>query len=258
MIINRDSGDGAVVMVNGGGDAVTSNLKREILIAIADEYGWKNYPPPLMKVVAVTPEKAGRLAGRFQVSPDDVAEVRETDGRWTVEDPAPGVREVFPISGEELVARTILPARFRLVPGKDAAGDTLVITSGDVEVKAPRVSAEQRIPFEYLAAGDVEEGVRLYRALKERDPASPDLREERLNRLGYALLGGNKPAAAVALLKLNTEWHPGSWNAHDSLAEAYLTAGDRQHAIESYEKAIQLNPRSVNSADALKRLKEGP
>ena len=32
MIINRDSGDGAIVMVNGGGDALNSNLRREILI----------------------------------------------------------------------------------------------------------------------------------------------------------------------------------------------------------------------------------
>ena len=49
---------------------------------------------------------------------------------------------------------------------------------------------------------------------------------------------------------------PESWNAWDSLGEAYVTRGDEDLAIETYEKSLELNPQNANGREVLERLTE--
>jgi CubicO group peptidase (beta-lactamase class C family) len=95
--------------------------------------------------------------------------------------------------------------------------------------------------------------VQLYRDRKRADPGSA-LSEEQVNRAGYWLLGKKKVKVAVALFEMNMADFPGSWNAHDSLGEAYAEDGQRQRAIASYEKSIALNPDNANGREALRKL----
>ena len=90
-------------------------------------------------------------------------------------------------------------------------------------------------------------------ALKNRgDTAS----EESLNDLGYLLTRMKKADDALIIFKENTILFPHSWNAWDSLAEACMNKGDKQHAIEYYEKSLQLNPQNAHAAEKLKKLRE--
>jgi tetratricopeptide (TPR) repeat protein len=77
--------------------------------------------------------------------------------------------------------------------------------------------------------------------------------EREMSYAGYYLLQGDKVKEATALLKLDTELFPNSFNAFDSYAEALLIAKDKTLAIENFKKSVQLNPGSQNG---LKRLKE--
>ena len=54
---------------------------------------------------------------------------------------------------------------------------------------------------------------------------------------------------------MNVEDHPESWNVYDSLAEAFKEAGDRQRAIELYEKSLRLNPDNANAVRMLEELR---
>jgi predicted alpha/beta superfamily hydrolase len=74
------------------------------------------------------------------------------------------------------------------------------------------------------------------------------LPEQRLNAMGYALLNRNDPDKAVKIFKYNIELYPKSYNAHDSLAEAYLTMGDKENAIKYYKLAVKLNPGDTDFA----------
>jgi tetratricopeptide (TPR) repeat protein len=86
--------------------------------------------------------------------------------------------------------------------------------------------------------------------------ASQDLfDEEVLNWLGYHLLyWWDRPQEALDVFKLNTELFPNSANASNSLGEAYLTLGDKENAILSYRKSLQLNPQNKNAEAKLKQL----
>lgn len=50
---------------------------------------------------------------------------------------------------------------------------------------------------------------------------------------------------------MNTEDHPNSWNAYDSLAEAYMDHGDINLAIKYYRKSLDLNAGNTNAVEAL-------
>lgn len=64
--------------------------------------------------------------------------------------------------------------------------------------------------------------------------------ESELNVYGYQLVGQGEIDKAIAVFEKNVEDHPDSWNAYDSLAEAYMNKGDVAKAIEYYEKALSM------------------
>jgi hypothetical protein len=79
--------------------------------------------------------------------------------------------------------------------------------------------------------------------------------ESDLNRLGYILMEQKQLEAAVQIFQLNVESYPDSANVYDSLGEAYADHGDRELAIKSYEKAVQLNPNNQGAKEALDGLR---
>jgi hypothetical protein len=75
-----------------------------------------------------------------------------------------------------------------------------------------------------------------------------------LNRRGYQLLRKGDVEGAIRVFQRNVEAYPESANVHDSLGEAYVAAGDTPKAIESYRRALALDPRSKSARYALERL----
>jgi CubicO group peptidase (beta-lactamase class C family) len=78
------------------------------------------------------------------------------------------------------------------------------------------------------------------RETRNENPDAPKISEGWLNRYGYDLLGDGEYDRSIAILSLNTEFYPESANCYDSLAEAYLTKGDKERAIELYRKALEI------------------
>src|SRR5262249_14492534 len=79
-------------------------------------------------------------------------------------------------------------------------------------------------------------------AAAAKDKAMATATEADLNQLGYQYLQGGKLDDAIALFKKNVDKYPQSWNAYDSLAEAYASKGDKAQAIQLYGKALSMAP----------------
>lgn len=62
--------------------------------------------------------------------------------------------------------------------------------------------------------------------------------------------------AAISIFKLSTEEFPESANVWDSLAEAYMKAGQTQLAITNYGKSLELNPTNTHAVNMLNKLEE--
>jgi CubicO group peptidase (beta-lactamase class C family) len=91
---------------------------------------------------------------------------------------------------------------------------------------------------------------------RDRKRAKPDaaLAEREVNAVGYGLLARKRIKEAITVFEMNVADFPSSWNAHDSLGEAYAEGGQKQRAIASYEKSIALNPESANGVEMLRKL----
>jgi len=79
-------------------------------------------------------------------------------------------------------------------------------------------------------------------------------REGDLNNLGYSLLQTGKIDDAIEVFRLNTEAFPNSGNTYDSLGEAYLEKGNKEMAIQSYKKSVELNSENKNGIEVLNKL----
>lgn len=79
--------------------------------------------------------------------------------------------------------------------------------------------------------------------------------ERELNTLGYRLLGRNRVSQALFIFELTAKRFPDSWNAHDSLGEAYMKAGRVKDAVRSFERSLRLNPANENARKKLEALR---
>jgi len=66
--------------------------------------------------------------------------------------------------------------------------------------------------------------------------------EYTVNLLGYEHLQSGDAKGAIEIFRLNVSAHPESPNTYDSLADAYLVAGQREQALANAKKALELLP----------------
>ncbi len=118
---------------------------------------------------------------------------------------------------------------------------------------AQRMFASRSIEQAYRNAG-IEAGNARFTELRDRF-GKPAFTEWDVNTLGYRLLGSGKTAEAIEVFKRYVELHPESFNAYDSLGEAYMVHGDTDLATRNYEKSLELNPNNTNAVEKLEELK---
>lgn len=83
--------------------------------------------------------------------------------------------------------------------------------------------------------------------------------ERLINRIGYRILysrNQDERMNALDYFRLNTSNYPASYNAFDSLAEAYAKLDNAQEAIVNYKKSLLLNPENDHAKAQIKILSE--
>ena len=109
--------------------------------------------------------------------------------------------------------------------------------------------------FQTLNTKSVAEAVELFTQKREQDSKWIPFSETRMNILGYQYLQAGKTKDAIELFKLNVVAYPESANTYDSLGEAYMVNGDKELAIQNYNKSLELDPDNQNAVEKLKQLK---
>ena len=77
---------------------------------------------------------------------------------------------------------------------------------------------------------------------RQHDPKATLFPEQIVNIMGYEHLQAGDVASAVEIFKLNTVAFPNSPNTYDSLADAYIAAGQKNLALQSSNRALELLP----------------
>lgn len=80
--------------------------------------------------------------------------------------------------------------------------------------------------------------------------------EGELNSTGYRILASQDYNEAIQVFHFVTMLFPESANAWDSLAEGYLEAGNKEKAVEYYNKALAMDPDGPTGKNARQKLRE--
>lgn len=108
--------------------------------------------------------------------------------------------------------------------------------------------------FKTIQEKNIDAAIQQYRELKATQPAAWDFDENEFIGLGYQLLHMKKFNDAIEIFKLSVEAYPQSYNAYDSLGEAYMDNGDKDLAIKNYRRSLELNPGNANGVEKVKKL----
>jgi len=249
LLVNRDKGYGAVVMVNSD----NAQIINEIFRGIAREYQWDDYLPPLADVAPVDPNKLDDYVGRFLVNPDRALTITKESGKLYGEPTASPRVELYAVSENEFI-RSDVNVRYTFERNAGGKVDSIKLRFNEGGSDAPRISQGVMVPYELLMAGKLVEAAEGYKKIKNEKPNNVVVSETRLNDLGYSLLQQRKVAEAITVFKVNVDLYPQSANVYDSLAEAYMTNGEKQLAIANYKKSVELNPQNTNAVGMLKKL----
>lgn len=102
----------------------------------------------------------------------------------------------------------------------------------------------------------IEERIALYYQLKRDHLNKYNFEDEyELTRYGYLLLSEEKTKEAIKIFNLLISEFPNSFNAYDSLGEAYLNDGNEELSLLNYEKSVEMNPKNTGGIDQINRIK---
>lgn len=113
-----------------------------------------------------------------------------------------------------------------------------------------------RVFYKTVSSEGLEAAVKKFYELKKTAPDQYSFQEGEVNSLGYRLMAQGKLKEAIRVFQLNVEAYPESSNVYDSLGEGYMKNGDRELAIENYEKSLKLDAGNRNAVEMLKKLKQ--
>jgi tetratricopeptide (TPR) repeat protein len=85
-----------------------------------------------------------------------------------------------------------------------------------------------------------------------------DFREDSLLAAAQRLTQANRPDEALALLNLNLEFFPMGARSHQAMSQAYQRKNDRENAIKSLQRAIELDPGNAQYKNQLTQLQMPP
>ncbi len=109
-------------------------------------------------------------------------------------------------------------------------------TSIQIEENYTNVAAKAQLLALMGKANDAAEEKKKIMALLETAT------ENQVNLFGYELMNENDMPTALEVFKMNLKKHQDSWNAYDSMGEAYGKAGDNKQSLSNYKIALSKAP----------------
>jgi polyisoprenoid-binding protein YceI len=108
--------------------------------------------------------------------------------------------------------------------------------------------------YETTQKQGLDAAVKQYKEAKLNQPESFQFGPGQLNLVGYRLLQHGKAKEALGFFKLNVEEYPDKSFAYDSLGDAYLANGDKEHAANSFKKSLEIDGANTSAIESLRSL----
>lgn len=250
LMAHKSKGYGVVVLTNSN----HPEFIRELIRSVALTYAWDDFVP-VFKKMEMDPTTLDEISGRYRLKNTKVTKIYHTNSQLFIKEVGQEPVELFKVSDSVYISREKnQPIRFT-TNVESGQMNMLLMHPIEKTVESTMVLMKEgeKIPFEFLEAGNFEQALSAYQEIMKTNADDSAVSENNLNRLGYRVMGSENLKLAQDIFKINTLLYPESSNVYDSYAEACLKIGDLDLAIENYKKSFSLNPKNTN---ALKRIKE--
>ena len=121
-----------------------------------------------------------------------------------------------------------------------------------IEVLARRPSVAD-VLLKTIEEQNVEAAIKQYYNLRSTQPTTYDFGEGVLDDLGESLEEMKRFKEAMRIFELNAEANPSAFT-YDSLGGACMAAGDKECAVKSFKKSLELSPDDTSATETLKKL----
>jgi polyisoprenoid-binding protein YceI len=111
--------------------------------------------------------------------------------------------------------------------------------------------------FETTQKEGLDAALKQYKEAKQNQPEAFQFGPGQLNLVGYRLLQHGKAKEALEFFKLNVQEYPDKSFAYDSLGDAYLANGDKEHAANSFKKSLEIDGANTSAIESLRSLGAG-
>ena len=117
-------------------------------------------------------------------------------------------------------------------------------------INKPALS-DEKIITEFLKM-NFEKAKKNYYKVRDENPELDY--EATLNNLAYVFITKKNIDYAIKIFELNSQEHPNSYNAFDSLAEGYFLNEQFELSKINYQKSLALNPENTNAKDIIDQI----
>ncbi|MGC5743751.1 serine hydrolase [Chryseobacterium sp. NFX27] len=248
-IANKTSGDGIVILTNTNKPEFVEELAR----SVAEVYHWPEFNSPVNKISPLNNEDFNSV-GRYGNDTYGFFKIYREKGKLMTINNTEAPMELVK-TGKDTYAVREWDFKLKLVKNTQTGKSELlqILRNGKIRQGA-KLSDNEKMPLEMILEGNFDEGLEAYRKARIKEENHHLLSENYLNDVGYSLLNKKDFTKAIDVFRLNTALYSGSSNAYDSLGEAYMKAGQKDKAKETYQKLLKINPANENAKNVLKTL----
>lgn len=244
MLFHKEKGFGVVFMSNSDNGY---KMKLPIFRSAAAVYGFHNILHPDYEIAQLSVEVIRTFEGTFKIQADKTLKIFQHNGKLHY-------KTIFdePIQLEYVGNNTMIDrnrnTKFEIIIGSS----NLLMNENIIE----RLTDEEKLASDYIEEDNIEQAVKCYGELMEKDVHIKLTLENALNNDGYNCIYGKNYRIAIGFLKINTILFPESYNAWDSLGEAYFINKQYDLCIEAMKRSLNYNPNNQNASKLIKDSEE--
>ena len=183
--------------------------------------------------------------GRYRRGADEVIYLRK-EKNYLVENVNEGADiYCFPVAKDTIIFTDFnVKGYFQ----RDENGKVLSLQSAYQDKQMPKMSDSERSPTEWLRAKEYSKAKEGYRSM--------NLNEYQITYLAYNLLHTKATyyPAVKMILELAQEQHPNSSVVYSRWGDYYISIHEKENALNSYKKALELDPSDKQTKDLLRNI----
>lgn len=241
MLFHKEKGFGVVFMSNSDNGY---KIKLPVFRSAVAAYGFHNILHPDYETAQLSVEVMRNFEGTFKIQADKTLKIFQHNGKLhykTVFDEPSQLEYV----GNNTMIDINRNTKFEIIIGSS----NLLMNENIIE----RLNDEEKLASDYIEEDNIGQAVKCYGDLMEKDAHIKLRLENALNNDGYNCISSKNFKTAIGFLKINTILFPESYNAWDSLGEAYFINEQYDLCIEAMKRSLDYNP---NNQNALKLIKD--